>query len=55
MTLGVTVMPEWFQCEGIESVLDKLQSAGATALVTSPYLMRAVAPGEGAREPPPDG
>lgn len=53
--LGVTVMPEWFQCEGIEAVLDNLQAAGATALVTSPYLMRIVAPGEGAREPPPDG
>ena len=48
-------MPEWFQCEGIESVLDNLQAAGATALVTSPYLMRIVAAGEGAREPPPDG
>lgn len=55
VTLGVTVMPEWFQCEGIEAVLDNLQAAGATALVTSPYLMRIVAPGEGAREPPPDG
>ena len=55
ISLGITVMPEWFQCEGIESVLDNLQAAGATALVTSPYLMRIVAAGEGAREPPPDG
>ena len=55
ITLGVTVMPEWFQCEGIEAVLDNLQAAGASALVTSPYLMRIVAAGEGAREPPPDG
>jgi hypothetical protein len=55
MSLGVTVMPEWFQCEGIQPVLDRLQAAGASALVTSPYLLRVVAPGEGAREPPPDG
>ena len=55
ISLGVTVMPEWFQCEGIEPVLDRLQAAGASALVTSPYLMRTVAAGEGAREPPPDG
>ena len=55
LSLGVTVMPEWFQCEGIEPVLDRLQAAGAEALVTSPYLM-AIAPlGAGAREPPPDG
>jgi hypothetical protein len=55
ISLGVTVMPEWFQCEGIEPVLDRLQSMGATALVTSPYLLEIAAPGEGAREPPPDG
>jgi hypothetical protein len=55
ISLGVTVMPEWFQCEGIDAVLDNLQAAGASALVTSPYLMRIVAAGEGAREPPPDG
>ena len=53
--LGVTVMPEWFQCEGIEPVLDRLQALGATALVTSPYLLEIAAPGQGAREPPPDG
>lgn len=53
--LGVTVMPEWFQCEGIEPVLDRLQALGATALVTSPYLLEIAPPGQGAREPPPDG
>ena len=53
--MGVTVMPEWFQCEGIEAVLDNLQAVGATALVTSPYLLSLATPGEGAREPPPDG
>jgi len=54
-SLGITVMPEWFQCEGIEPVLDRLQAAGASALATSPYLLEIVAEGEGAREPPPDG
>ena len=33
-TLGITVMPEWFQCEGIDAVLDRLQAAGASALAT---------------------
>ena len=55
LSLGVTVMPEWFQCEGIEPVLDRLQAAGADALVTSPYLMAIAPQGAGAREPPPDG
>lgn len=54
-SLGITVMPEWFQCEGIESVLDRLQAAGVSALSTSPYLMAITPSGHGAREPPPDG
>lgn len=53
--LGITVMPEWFQCEGIDRVLDRIAHAGATAIVTSPYVLEAVSEGEGAREPPPDG
>jgi hypothetical protein len=53
--LGITVMPEWFQCEGIEPVLDRVQSIGATALVTSPYVLEAAPDGEGGREPPADG
>jgi hypothetical protein len=53
--LGVTVMPEWFQCEGIDAVLDRIESIGANAIVTSPYLLERVPAGEGAREPPPDG
>lgn len=48
-------MPEWFQCEGIDAVLDNLQAAGASALATSPYLLEIAAAGDGAREPPPDG
>jgi hypothetical protein len=53
--LGVTVMPEWFQYEGVDAVLDRLQQIGATALATSPYVMVACADGEGGREPPADG
>ena len=26
-------MPEWFQCEGIDAVLDRRQAAGASALI----------------------
>ncbi len=48
-------MPEWFQFEGIDPVLDRLQEAGATALVTSPYVLEVAPDGEGGREPPPDG
>ena len=55
ISLGVTVMPEWFQSEGIDAVLDRLQALGADALVTSPYLLEIAPQGEGAREPPPDG
>ena len=54
-SLGITVMPEWFQCEGIAPVLDRVQAAGATAIATSPYVLEVAPDGEGAREPPPDG
>jgi len=54
-TLGITVMPEWFQTEGIEPVLDNLAAAGATALATSPYVLAPAPEGEGGREPPIDG
>jgi hypothetical protein len=53
--LGVTVMPEWFQCEGIASVLDRVQAMGATAIATSPYVLEVAPDGEGGREPPADG
>jgi len=53
--IGVTVMPEWFQCEGIEPVLDRLASAGVSEICTSPYLMELASPADGAREPPADG
>ncbi|MEO8741109.1 MAG: hypothetical protein ABI537_15575 [Casimicrobiaceae bacterium] len=53
--LGVTVMPEWFQHEGIDPVLDRLQGIGAMAIATSPYVMAESTVGEGGREPPADG
>ena len=53
--LGVTVMPEWFQHEGIEPVLDRLQGSGAARIATSPVCLELVREGEGAREPPADG
>ena len=50
--LGVTVMPEWFQCEGVAAVLDRVQALGATAIATSPYVLEAAPDGDGGREPP---
>jgi len=52
---GVTVMPEWFACEGVDFVLDRVEALGATAIATSPYVLERCADGAGAREPPPDG
>ena len=52
--LGVTVMPEWFACEGVEPVLDRVQALGATAIATSPYVLEVAPDGEGGREPPVD-
>lgn len=54
-SFGITVMPEWFQYEGIEPVLDRIQACGATAIATSPYLLERMPEGQGGREPPPDG
>jgi len=53
--LGITVLPEYFQVEGVERVLDNCQDvAGATAITTSPYVMRLSNSEEGQREPPID-
>ena len=52
--LGVTVMPEWFACEGVEQVLDRVQALGASAIATSPYVLEVAPDGEGGREPPVD-
>jgi len=53
--LGVTVMPEYIQTEGIEAVLDNLMArCGATAVATSPYVMTPADERTGSREPPVD-
>ncbi|MEM9221231.1 MAG: hypothetical protein AAGB11_02370 [Pseudomonadota bacterium] len=52
--LGVTVLPEWVQAEGVEAVLDRLEGAGVNAVATSPYVMEPTGEDEGSREPPAD-
>ena len=52
--LGITVLPEFFQSEGIDSVLRSLRRAGVTAVATSPYVMAPTPDGTGGREPPID-
>lgn len=52
--LGITVMPEWFACEGVDAVLDRVQATGATAIATSPYVLEVAPDGSGGREPPID-
>ena len=51
---GVTVLPEYIQSEGIESVLDNLERLQCTSVTTSPYVAIESADGQGAREPPGD-
>lgn len=52
--LGVTVMPEYIQSEGVDGVLRSLKRAGANAVCTSPYVMEPASEKTGAREPPDD-
>lgn len=52
--LGITVLPEYIQSEGIEGVLDNLERIGANAVATSPYLMEEADRETGQREPPAD-
>ena len=52
--LGVTVLPEYIQSEGIDGLLDNLTRIGANAVATSPYLMEEADPQTGQREPPVD-
>lgn len=53
--LGMTVLPEWVQVEGVEAVLDNLQGrAGVNAIATSPYVMAPADEATGTREPPGD-
>lgn len=54
--LGITVMPEYAQSEGIEAVLDRITGiARAGSLTTSPYVAALARSGQGHREPPSDG
>lgn len=54
--LGITVMPEYAQSEGIEAVLDRISGiARAGSLTTSPYVAALAPSGQGHREPPSDG
>lgn len=52
--LGMTVMPEYIQSEGVDGVLRSLKRAGANAVCTSPYVMEPAGEKTGAREPPDD-
>jgi len=53
--LGITVMPEFYQNETIDRVLDNLvHVCGATAVATSPYVMQPADAATGSREPPDD-
>lgn len=53
--VGITVMPEDYQVEGIDQVLRNLRErAGATAVATSPYVMTPSDLEHGQRQPPID-
>ena len=52
--LGVTVMPEWIQSEGVNQVLDNLERAGVSAVATSAYVMAESDADNAGREPPID-
>lgn len=53
--VGITVLPEFLQVEGVNAVLDNLvMKAGANAVATSPYVMEVADEATGVREPPDD-
>lgn len=53
--VGITVLPEFLQVEGVDAVLDNLvMKAGANAVTTSPYVMEIADERTGVREPPDD-
>lgn len=53
--VGITMMPEWIQSEGIDRVLANLvDRAKVTAVATSPYVMEPAGEKDGSREPPID-
>lgn len=56
LKLGMTIMPEFLQSEGIDRVLDNaVDVAGATSITTMPSVMEPADARTGAREPPADG
>ncbi len=53
--VGITVMPEDYQVEGIDQVLHNIKArAGATAVATAPYVMQPSDKEHGQRQPPVD-
>jgi hypothetical protein len=52
--LGITVLPEYIQSEGIERILDNLAACHANAVTLSPYVMAEGDERTGNREPPAD-
>jgi hypothetical protein len=52
--LGLTVMPEYIQSEGVDGILANLKRIGANAVATSPYVMEPADEKTGSREPPAD-
>ncbi len=54
MNTGVTVLPEHFQNEGVESVVERLAAAGVNRIATSPYVMEPSDDPTAGREPPID-
>jgi hypothetical protein len=54
MRTGVTVMPEYFQNEGVENVVARLAAAKVDMIATSPYVMEPADEKTGSREPPVD-
>ena len=54
MKTGVTVMPEYFQNEGVDGVVERLAAAKVDMIATSPYVMEPSNEKDGGREPPVD-
>ncbi|MBT3995564.1 MAG: hypothetical protein HOJ22_06480 [Chloroflexi bacterium] len=52
-TLGIYAWPPHIQAEGVNAVLDNLQSIGATSVSTSTYVAEPAIDGEGDRREPP--
>ena len=53
--VGITVLPEYIQSEGVDRLLDNLvMKCKANAVATSPYLMEPADEKTGQREPPAD-